>query len=93
MEVVKNVITRAMPVLTTDVIEELMDHLKHIGVNSIDDMQYLTSEDLDGILPPIQRRRLIQAFTAGKCLLLLYCKPNTLYCEVFCLEKTFCVCL
>ncbi|XP_060786670.1 uncharacterized protein LOC132892416 [Neoarius graeffei] len=64
MEVVKNVITRAMPVLTTDVIEELMDHLKHIGVNSIDDMQYLTSEDLDGILPPIQRRRLIQAFTA-----------------------------
>lgn len=73
MEVVRDVITRAMPLLANDDIDNLMACLKQIGVLSIDDMKLVTSDDVDGILPPIQCRRLIQAFTAGtgKCLLLL----------------------
>lgn len=73
MEVVRDYITGAMPLLANEDIEKLIARLKQIGVLSIDDMKFVTSDDVDGILPPIQCRRLIQAFTAGtgKCLLLL----------------------
>lgn len=45
-----------------------MARLEVIGVNGVDDLNFVKTEHVDGILPPIQGRRLIQAFTAGKCL-------------------------
>ena len=68
MELVKELVRKAMPSLTNDLMDSLMDRLEVIGVNSIDDLNFVKTEDVNGILPPIQCRRLIQAFSAGKFL-------------------------
>lgn len=66
MEHVKELVKKALPLLSSDVIDSLMDRLEIIGVGCVDDLNFVRTEDVDGILPPIQCRRLIQAFTAGK---------------------------
>lgn len=55
-----------MPLLSNDLMDLLMTRLEVIGVNSVDELNFVRIEDADGILPPIQCRRLIQAFSVGK---------------------------
>lgn len=66
MELVKELVKKAMPLLSNDLMDLLMARLEVIGVNSVDDLNFVRIEDVDGILPPIQCRRLIQAFSVGK---------------------------
>lgn len=68
MEPVKELVRRAMPSISNDLMESLMARLELVGVNGLDDLTFVKTEDVDGILPPIQCRRLIQAFSAGKFL-------------------------
>ncbi|KAF4097911.1 hypothetical protein G5714_021919 [Onychostoma macrolepis] len=65
MEFVKEIVQKAMPSLSNDRMDSLMARLALIGVNGVDDLSFETIEDVDGILPPIQCRRLIQAFRLG----------------------------
>lgn len=64
----KELVQKAMPSLSNHVMDSLMARLEEIGVSNVDDLNFVKTEDVDGILPPIQRRRLIQAFCAGKFL-------------------------
>ncbi|MED6246065.1 hypothetical protein ATANTOWER_012313, partial [Ataeniobius toweri] len=64
MECVKESIQKALPSLSSDLVESLMFRLEMIGVNCVDDLSFVKTEDLEGILPPIQCRRVIQAFCA-----------------------------
>lgn len=57
-----------MPSLSNDLMDSLMARLELIGVNSVDDLSFVKIEDVDGILPPIRCRRLIQAFSSGEFL-------------------------
>lgn len=66
MELVKKLVQKAMPSLCHVEMDSLMARLKEIGVNGVEDLNFVKTEDVDGILAPIQCRRLIQAFTAGK---------------------------
>lgn len=66
MELVKEIVQKAMPSLSNDRMDSLMGRLELIGVNGVDDFSFVKIEDVDGILPPIQCRRLIQAFGSGK---------------------------
>lgn len=68
MELVKELVKKAMPSLSDDILDSLMARLEEIGVNGVDDLNFVKTEDVDGILPPIQSRRLIRAFSAGKFL-------------------------
>lgn len=73
MEHVKEIIQKAMPSLRSDLVESLMSRLELIGVNCVDDLSFVKTEDVEGILPPIQCRRLIQAFSVGKLCLIFNC--------------------
>lgn len=59
MELVKELVRKAMPSLSNDLMDSLMARLEVIGVNSVDDLNFVKTEDVVGILPPIQCRRLI----------------------------------
>lgn len=65
MELVKDIVGKAMPSLSNELMDSLMARLEKIGVDSVDDLSFVKIEDVDGILPPIQYRRLIQAFNSG----------------------------
>ncbi len=65
MEHVKELAQQAMPSLSNDMMDSVMAKLEVIGVNSVEDLGFVKTEDVDGILPPIQCRRLILAFSAG----------------------------
>lgn len=75
MEHVKEIIQKAMPSLRSDLVKSLMSRLELIGVNCVDDLSFVKTEDVEGILPPIQCRRLIQAFSVGN-LPYFYCSCN-----------------
>ncbi|MEQ2287069.1 hypothetical protein AMECASPLE_008780 [Ameca splendens] len=64
MERVKESNQKALPSLSSYLVESLMFILEMIGVNCVDDLSFVKTEDLEGILPPIQCRRVIQAFSA-----------------------------
>jgi len=68
MELVKDMVKKAIPSLSNDLMDSLMARLELVGVNCVDDLSFVKIEDVDGILPPIQCRRLIQAFNSGKFL-------------------------
>lgn len=64
----KELVQKVMPSLSSDLMDSLMARLEVMGVNCVHDLNFVKTEDIDGILPPIQCRRLIQAFSAGKFL-------------------------
>lgn len=82
MELVRQIVLQAMPSLSNDLMDSLMARLEVIGVNGVDDLNFVNTEDVEGILPPIQCRRLIQAFSAGTFffLSLSNSNPSALYC-------------
>lgn len=54
MELVKELVKKAMPLLSNDLMDLLMARLEVIGVNSVDDLNFVRIEDVNGILSPIQ---------------------------------------
>lgn len=66
MEHVKESIQKALPSLRSDLVESVISTLEMIGVSCVEDLGFVRTEDLEGILKPIQCRRLIQAFSTGK---------------------------
>ena len=50
-----------------NLMDSLMARLEVIGEICVDDLNFVKTEDINGILPPIQCRRLIQVFSSGKC--------------------------
>ena len=85
MELVQELVRKAMAALSNDLMDSLMARLEVIGVNSVDDLNFVTMEDVEGILPPIQCRRLIQAFSAGKLFFIIISNPHPS--ELFCLNN------
>lgn len=65
MEHVREKIRSTLPALEEEQLETVITKLTDLGVMSVDDCTYLTAADLDGVLPPIQSRRLINAFCSG----------------------------
>ncbi|XP_027869633.1 uncharacterized protein LOC114142520 isoform X2 [Xiphophorus couchianus] len=63
MEHVKESIQKALPSLRSDLVESVISTLEMIGVSCVEDLGFVRTEDLEGILKPIQCRRLIQAFS------------------------------
>lgn len=56
-------ITSVIPTLDEDRLGALVERLLlGVGVESVDDLQYVTLEDMQDILTPLQCRRLLEAF-------------------------------
>lgn len=62
----REIIWKGLPSLTVNLMDTLIERLELIGVTSLDDLHFIKFEDVVGILPPIQCRRLIQACSEGK---------------------------
>uniref|UniRef100_A0A671UW94 Uncharacterized protein n=2 Tax=Sparus aurata TaxID=8175 RepID=A0A671UW94_SPAAU len=62
MEHVRHTIRRTLLSLEEEQVDIVITKLMDLGVTNLDDCTFLKAEDLDGILPPIQSRRLINAF-------------------------------
>ncbi len=72
MEHVREKIRSTLPSLEEDKLDAVITKLTELGVTHVDDCTFLTAADLDGILSPIQSRRLINAFTSGMSLSCFY---------------------
>lgn len=46
MELVKEIVKKAMPSLSDDVMDSLMARLEEIGVNGVDDLNFVKTEDI-----------------------------------------------
>lgn len=62
----RSIILRALPSISKDTQEALTDVLLRSGLESTQDMKYVTQEDISDLLPPIQQRKLLEAFKNGK---------------------------
>lgn len=56
-------ITKLLPSLTVEVLGKLMKHLEELGVETTDDLSLVSEVDLQGILRPIQTRKLMKHFS------------------------------
>lgn len=65
MEHVIKKIRNTLPALKEEKLEVVITKLTDMGVTNIDDCTYLTTADLDGMLSPIESRRLISAFCSS----------------------------
>ena len=68
MELVKELVKKAIPSLSSDKMDELMAKLAELGVLCADDLIHVEALDIKDTLPLIQCRRLIKAFTTGEFL-------------------------
>lgn len=62
---VKDIILRALPKLSSDVLQQILSKLQSSGLESKEDLQYVQQEDLSDVLPVIQLRKLLQVFKSG----------------------------
>lgn len=46
MELVKEIVKKAMPSLSDDLMDSLMARLEEIGVNGVDDLNFVKTEDI-----------------------------------------------
>lgn len=61
----RNIILRALPSISKHTQEALIDVLVSSGLVSTQDLKYVTQEDISDLLPPIQQRKLLDAFKNG----------------------------
>lgn len=61
MELVKDVVKKAMPSLSSDQMVTLMTRLEELGVLSVDDLTLVDAVDIKDILPLIQCKRFVRA--------------------------------
>jgi hypothetical protein len=65
MEAIQQTIQAALPGLTETKLTAVMNHLQGMGFSDVDDLQYLQCEkDLNGILLPVELRKLAARMTA-----------------------------
>ncbi len=61
----RSIILRALPSISKDTQEALTDVLLRSGLESTQDLNYVTREDISDLLPPIQQRKLLESFENG----------------------------
>ena len=60
MDGIATFVREALPMCSTPAtLQSIMDVLKDVGVETLDDMQLIQMNDLAGVLRPIQARKLI----------------------------------
>lgn len=60
MDDIATFVKEALPMCSTPAtLQPIMDVLKDVGVETLDDMQLIQTNDLAGVLRPIQARKLI----------------------------------
>lgn len=64
-EELRVIILRALPTISMDIQQALTNKIKSCGLEFMEDMKYVTKEDIVDILPAIQLRRLLKAFEKG----------------------------
>lgn len=65
-EIIRRTITTVLPDFSEELVHSLIDALKEVGVETLDDMRYVTEGDLVPTLNPIQARRLVTWAKNGK---------------------------
>lgn len=65
LEEVKDIILRALPTVSSDILEQIISNLQSCGLQCKDDLKYVQQEDLNDTLPVIQVRKLLQLFKSG----------------------------
>lgn len=58
-EMIRRTITTVFPDYSEDILSSVMDALKVVGVETLDDLHYITEADLLPTLKPVQARRLV----------------------------------
>lgn len=58
----KSAISSALPLLSSEKTNEILEQLLHAGVETPADLQFVTAEDLHN-LKPIQKRRLLKTWS------------------------------
>lgn len=58
MELVKELVRKAVHLLNNDLIDSIMTRLEAMAIGSVDDLNFVMTEDTDGILPPIHFSKL-----------------------------------
>ncbi|XP_073723452.1 uncharacterized protein [Misgurnus anguillicaudatus] len=61
---VTDVILRALPSLSSDILEQIVSNLQQCGLQCKDDLKYVQQDDLKDLLPVIQVRKLLEMFKA-----------------------------
>ena len=64
MEPVKDLVTKAMPSLSSDQIDTLMAKLEELGVLCVDDLPLVDAVEIKDTLPLIQCKRFVRAIQA-----------------------------
>lgn len=64
-ENIKGIILNTLPTLSVETQLEIVSTLQTSGVESVDDLKYVQQEDIKGLLPVIQQRKLLEAFKFG----------------------------
>ncbi|KAI7811079.1 hypothetical protein IRJ41_010126 [Triplophysa rosa] len=62
LEDLRGIILRTLPTISKDTQQALMDNLLNSGLESTQDLKYVTQEDITDLLPAIQLRKLLEAF-------------------------------
>uniref|UniRef100_A0A673AGA4 Si:ch211-111e20.1 n=1 Tax=Sphaeramia orbicularis TaxID=375764 RepID=A0A673AGA4_9TELE len=68
---IKDIVLRALPKLSEDILRQVVTTLEGSGVESIQDLKYVHQDDIKDLLPVIQQRKLLQAFKLGN-----YCQSS-----------------
>lgn len=69
-EVLKDAVLSVLPILSPDVINQLVEKLVDQGVEGVDDLVYVKEDDILEFLRPIQCRKLLSAWkNQGKVVL------------------------
>lgn len=67
MEEIKKRIKATLPKLTEETLTTVLTKLQdEVGVDEPDDLQYVTADDLQELLKPIEVRKLLVAWDPGK---------------------------
>lgn len=64
-EDLRGIIFRALPKISKDTQDALTEKLLSSGLESTQDLKYVTQEDISELLPAIQQRKLLEAFKNG----------------------------
>nr|XP_055049999.1 uncharacterized protein LOC129436113 [Misgurnus anguillicaudatus] len=62
IEDLRSIILRTLPTISKDTEQALIDKLLISGLESTQDLKYVTQEDISDLLPAIQLRKLLEAF-------------------------------
>ena len=64
-ENIKRIILKTLPSLSVETQLQIVSTLQTYGVDSVADLKYVQQEDIKGLLPVIQQRKLLESFRLG----------------------------